>query len=256
MRAYKQAGYDTLFTRSAPFFTVYPSMIGAAGFERHVQEGYDWKKGDKPVALLDSPTNPQGHILGPHRMWMHPIIWDAVYHNNVYGLGLDNTSAIGHDVVCGSYSKLLGLNGIRVGWLATNDSLLFERMKDLVTAEYCGLSTASTMILLQYLGDPCFPFYWYSFEQNARYKLDFNRGEWSKLEKYFDGHPVSKVGMFYYAHADSSCKRLLDKAGVLYMLGSKLGHSDDFIRINLGQDNKLIKKAVAAVLKSAKAAPN
>jgi aspartate/methionine/tyrosine aminotransferase len=243
LRTLKQRGHNTCFTRTAPYFSIYPSMIKAAGFERHVTEGHDIFPGDKCIGLIDSPTNPQG-IFVSGRVFTDPVIWDAVYHNKVY-TSERRHEIPGHDIVVGSYSKLLGINGIRVGWIAFNDDSLYNDLYKNVTAEYCGLSHASTHILLTVLKE----FYWEQFEQNARYQLDFNRGEWSKLEKYFGDHPVSKVGMFYYAYMDKACKKLMEKSGVLWMPGTTLGADDDFGRINLGQDNRLILNAVKEVLK-------
>jgi aspartate/methionine/tyrosine aminotransferase len=245
MRAYQQLGSNVLFTRTPPYFTLYPAMIRAAGFTDHRMEADNRKPSDSPVALIDSPTNPEGLLIGPSRIWLHPIIWDAVYHNNVYS---PNATPINHDVMVGSYSKLLGLNGIRVGWIATDDTALHDKMASLVTAEYCGLSHASTYLLLELLNK----FHWNEFEKNARYRLNYNREEWAKLEKYFEGHPVGPVGMFYYARMDKPCKKLMEKAGVLWMPGTSLGADDDHGRFNLGQDNKLIRTAVKAILKADK----
>jgi aspartate/methionine/tyrosine aminotransferase len=246
LRTYRQMGKDAVFTRTPPYFAIYPAMIEAAGFTKHVTEGGFRPQGDNPVAVIDSPSNPQGLFLHG-RVFSDPVIWDAVYHSRVYAepISLEHT---GHDVMVGSYSKLLGINGIRVGWIAMDDEWLYNRMAKLVTAEYCGLSHPSSYILLELLNK----FYWDQFEMNARYKLNYNREEWSKLEKYFEGHPVSPVGMFYYANMDKSCKKLMEKAGILYMSGTSLGTDDNHGRFNLGQDNKLIKNAVKSILKADK----
>jgi aspartate/methionine/tyrosine aminotransferase len=246
LRAYRQSSYNVAFTRTPPYFSIYPSMIEAAGFKRHAYEGDKKFEGDNPVALIDSPTNPHG-IFIQGRIFTDPIIWDAVYHNRVYAEPI-MLRYPGHDVVVGSYSKLLGINGIRVGWIATDDLFIYDKMARLVTAEYCGLSHASSVILLDLLKN----FHWDSFEQNARYRLNCNREEWSKLEKFFEGQPVSPVGMFYYARMDKSCKKLMKKAGVLWMPGTSLRTDDSHGRFNLGQDNKLIKNAVKSVLKADK----
>lgn len=238
MRAYSQAGHHVLCTRPAPFFTIYPSMIAAAGFTEH-RQNLEVTPGS--IFLIDSPSNPEGKFVRVG--WDTFTIWDAVYHNNVYTDG--KQKSIWHDVAVGSYSKLTGLNGIRVGWVATNNSIVYERMKSLVTAEYCGISHADSTILLNCLDG----IEWDIFELNARYRLDSNRTEWSKLEKFFDGQPVNSVGMFYYGKIDKSAKKLMEKAGVKYMPGSSLGTSDDFARFNLGQENKILKDAVKAILR-------
>ena len=234
--------YEYCIVRPPPYFRFYPSMIQAAGLQilerdnNHVDGVY----------LVDSLSNPEGKFSSMERNDLRsPIVWDGVYFGNVYAPGIHPKPV--HDVLVGSYSKLTGLNGLRVGWIACNDPSGYQIMKRLVTAEYCGISAASTKIILDTAGRMN-PTLWTIFEKTANYKLDFNRGEWSKLEKYFGNVPVNKYGMFYYAPTDKSCRRLLEKSGVIWSPGSHLGTSDDFGRFNLGQDCRLIKNAVKAIL--------
>jgi aspartate/methionine/tyrosine aminotransferase len=247
LRAYKKKGYNTAFTRSSPYFPIYPAMIESAGL-KHVTEGDDRNEGDRPVALLDSPTNPHGTIVSDGGGLNIPTIWDAVYHSRVYTSG--NYKPITCEAIVGSYSKLLGLNGLRTGWIATNDPLLYERLKSLVTAEYCGLSSASTTILLRLLSQYQDNNWWAGFEHLARRNLNDNRSEWSKVEKFFGGMSTSPNGMFYYSYMDKACKKLMAKSNIIWTVGSACGHNDDFGRFNLGQDVNMIRDAVKDILKN------
>lgn len=243
MRAFGHMGFNAVKTSKPPYFSLYPGMVEAANME-HITEVGNWGT-DEYVSLIDSPSNPLGHTAFVENVKYPPsVIWDAVYHNNIYtrgGLGI-----IPHDIVCGSYSKLTGLNGIRIGWVATNDDLLGDALGNLVTSEYCGLSAASTHILLACLED----LDWDMFETNARFRLDMNRTEWQKVSKFFGGRPVPIHGMFYYSDIDEAAKKLMAKAHVYYQSGAKMGTDDDFARFNLGQDNYLITDAVKAILKA------
>jgi len=217
-------------------------MVAASGL-KHVEEDYTLGMNGNTVNLLDFPSNPLG-LTSQIGYVKDPLIIDGVYLNRVYGpviYGLPR-----HDVMVGSYSKLLGINGIRLGWLATNDDMLAERFRDLVTAEYCGLSTASTDIVLHTLQG----FDWDRFEQSAQMRLDHNRSEWSKLERFFSGTPVLSNGMFYYAPMDKKAQEIFEKAGVIWTKGSTMGTDDGFARFNLGQDNETIEQAIRAVLKA------
>ena len=242
-------------TNSPPYFPLYPGMALAAGL-RHIttEKEFNDMRGWETVFLLDTPANPSGLHAGLPEWYKGGgfVIWDAVYHNWVYSSILP--PAPEHDIAVGSFSKLTGLNGIRIGWIATNNDWVAERVAKLIAAEYCGLSRPSKVILLslldQYNVEP--EHRWGAFEKAARYNLDFNRGEWAKLERYFGGTPVPVNGMFFYSEMDESAKRLFEKAGVLYQLGSKCGTSDDFGRFNLGQDCALVQNAVKAVLKQDK----
>lgn len=241
LRAMKQRGKNVCYTRDAPWYLRYPSMIRASDLI-HLEENQEIDP-EEGVVLLDIPSNPQGFTSGI-RFNLAPVILDAVYFNRVYLSGAF-VPVIAHDVLCGSYSKLLGLNGLRVGWIATNDDLLAERIKDLIVGEYCGISVASVEILKNVL----FDFDWDLFETIAKSNLDNNREEWSKLEKFFEGRPVTVNGMFYYGKMDSKCQELLVKSGISWTKGSDLGTYDGWGRINLGQDCDLIRKAVAEVLR-------
>lgn len=239
LRAYRQQGYIFCRTREAPYYARFPGMIEAAGME-HMQSEFA-----NSVLLIDLPTNPTGTFLSGIKFHKGPIILDAVYYNNVY-CGKNPRPGYGHNVLTGSYSKLLGINGIRLGWIATDDDLLADRITKLIIAEYCGLSVPGTTLLKTYLGPD---FDWDSFESKSKTYLDFNREEISKLEKYFGGEPVPKLGMFYYAPMDKACKKLMEKAGIIWTKGSLMGTDDNFGRLNVGQDINLTKEAVKNILK-------
>lgn len=242
MRAFASLGFGTVKTSEPPYFSLYPGMIKAAAMN-HITDRAGWGL-DEFVELIDSPSNPRGNIALVTDVKNRPsTILDAVYHNRVYTNGTIGT--VPHDIVCGSYSKLTGLNGIRVGWIATNDDLLALEIQSLVTSEYCGISFPSTHILLNTLDQ----FDWDQFELNARFRLDMNRDEWAKVTRYF-ARNVNPNGMFYYTELDTSAKKLLAKAGILYQCGSKMDHTGQHGRFNLGQSNELIREAVKAILKA------
>jgi aspartate/methionine/tyrosine aminotransferase len=253
-KLYRETGFCA--TEGPPYFRLYPDMIRAAGMERldchsmSYLESLGMRYKTNMVLLIDSPSNPLGVFSTQKKdLRNNPIIWDHTYFNRIYCPG--NHPQPDHDILVGSYGKLTGLNGLRVGWLATNDSLLYERLRTLVAAEYCGISAPSTKIILEtaglFNGDQ-----WATFELKANLALDGSRGEWSKLEKFFGNRPVIPVGMFYYAPIDTSCRRLLEKSNIVWSPGSILGTTDDFGRFNLGQDPKMVKLAVKTILKNDK----
>lgn len=245
-------GKTICVTRPAPYFRLYPKMIDAAGLI-HLWDVWPNLIEDNKhnlVYLVDSLSNPTGTFSQQAKdKYNNPIIWDAVYFGNIYAPGFHPQPQ--HDVLVGSYSKLTGLNGLRVGWIATNNERLYEDMRGLVTAEYCGISAASTKVILDTAGRFT-DLDWKFFETTAQKYLDYNREEFSKLEKYFGGKPVEPYGMFYYADVDSKCKELLEKSGIIWSPGSQLGTDDRFGRFNVGQDVQVVKEAVQAVLKNDK----
>lgn len=245
LRAYAQMGYKYCMTRQAPYYIRYPKMIESAGLTR-ISDNSRYPI-QKTVGMLDLPSNPIGLMNNLKPANSIPIILDAVYLNEVY-MNPILIDVPPHDVLVGSYSKLLGINGIRLGWMATNDDVLAAKMGELVTSEYCGLSTASQEILKSALTD----FDWDSYGPYARFKLDLNRENFQKLEKYFGETPITGIGMFYYAPTDKKCRELLNKANIHYTPGSAMGTTDEFGRFNLGQDNQIVDQAVKAILKADK----
>lgn len=251
LTAFDRDEYTSVMTSEAPFFRMYPGLIKNCGYshaEIPLSDTLPLSRYSKSIVLLDSPSNPQNIIhnfsnMAAAELAGHTVVWDTVYHTRAY-VGQVMPDPVKHTVNVGSYSKLTGLNGIRVGWIATNDPLYWERVKETVGNEYCGLSSGQYKILKTILTD----FDWELFEIKAQSNLDDNRIQWSKLEKYFGGKAVDPIGMFYYGPADAACKRLMDKAGVLYTLGSKCHHNDDYVRINIGQDMDVVKTAVQKIL--------
>lgn len=246
LRAYQMIGFEFCITAPPPYFRLYPGMIKSAG----LIQSDELVEGFSKVYLVDSLSNPLGKFSQMKKdLRNSPIIWDSVYYGNVYSPG--NHPQPEHDVLVGGYGKLTGLNGLRTGWIATNDHLFYERMKQLVSVEYCGMSVPSTKVILETVGKFT-KRHWELFEKSANNKLDLNREEWSKLEKYFGDVPVGPFGMFYYAPIDKHCETLLTKSNIVWSSGSELGTSDDFGRFNLGQDCSLVRKAVKEVLKNDK----
>jgi|ERR1700687_2170443 len=245
LRSFCQSrGIKECVTRKPPYFRLYPHMIRSAGMYQTYEEAY----GIDRVFLVDSLSNPLGTFSEMKKDSVKsPIIWDSVYYGNVYAPG--NHPQPDHDVLVGSYSKLTGLNGLRIGWIACNDPSGYEKMKNLVTAEYCGISATSTKIVMETVGKLSSK-QWEEFEYKAQLNLDYNREEFSKLEKFFGDTPVGKYGMFYYAPIDGACLKLLIDSGIVWSPGSHLGDTNDFARFNIGQDVKLIKEAVATILKN------
>ncbi len=243
LRAFKQQGSEYCFTREAPWYLRYPGMIRSSGL-KHLSGNFYRTLPD--VYLMDIPSNPLGitksiDTLAPR------IVLDAVYFNEVY-MSDAITPLPPHDILVGSYSKLLGLNGLRIGWVACDDDFLSEQLKTLITNEYCGLCVAGTEILKNILHN----FNWDLFENLARRNLDANREEWSKLTRFFGDYQIPVNGMFYYSPIDQKAKKLLEKSDIIWTKGSELGTTNEFGRFNLGQDNELTQKAVNAILKNDK----
>lgn len=248
LRAYFQHGFKYCLTDRPPYFSLYPDMIKNSGLI-HLNQDFARAGNAGKVLLIDSPANPTGVVTEVTKSEDSDveIVWDAVYHNRVYTIS-NNLPIPSHDIMVGSYSKLLGLNGIRMGWVATDDDELAKTLGQVITAEYVGLSYASTNLLLDVMSNMD----WNQFEIEAKEALMRNKAEWKKVIKYFGNQEVPLNGMFYYSYLDNAAKELLEAAGVQYMPGSAMGATDDYGRFNLGQDCAVIEDAVKSILETDK----
>lgn len=188
------------------------------------------------IGLIDSPENPMGKQFtggNPQR-----DIWDGVYHNKVYTKRLDLQPK--HKYFVGSYSKLLGLAGMRIGFIATNDSLAYEGLLAESRNELTGISRPSQDLIVQILSRLDLD----KFTMDGANDLADNKYEFTKLEYLFDGQPVNEVGMFYCAKVDPKARNLLDKCGVGYVM-----LDDDTIRLSMGQTKKITQEGIQYILK-------
>lgn len=242
MRAlYGNCGGMVYFT--APYFTYYPEMATKNGMIMIDTDQSIDSRGF--MEIIDSPSNPEGLI----RLHDHPnarfVVWDGVYHNPVYSKFM--RTGPNHDVMIGSFGKLLGINGIRLGWIGVEKEGLYEKIAAELRAESLGVSVPSQEIVLDIFKSIDLNI----FMSLAGSMIDDNRVEMTKLE-YLGSHKVSMNGMFFWTQMDNKALQLLDTVGVQYVKGSTCGKDDSYVRINLAQDRALTKAMVKAVLKEDK----
>ena len=236
----------TAISFESPYFSHYPDMAARAGYYR-VSGGLT---GLDYIRLIDSPSNPQGIIKandGLASAMAKYVIWDGVYHNDVYCKNLNFKPA--HDFYIGSVGKMLGIPGIRLGWIAFDDTVnkATKKPADIAIAqeiysETLGVSGASQISAIKIISETNMDY----FLKSAASLVDSNRELMTGLE-YLSGTKVPDNGMFFYVQTDSSVRALFDRVGVTYIPGEKIGSTEDFIRLNLAQTNDLTKKMVMAI---------
>ena len=239
LRHFKSRGGTTVHT-SKYGYPSYEEMIKRAGLERirnlnNVPANIVYAM-SRNVRLIDSPSNPMGdHFTGGDPSC---DIWDSVYHNKIY----TNNTAIQpqHNIHIGSYSKLLGVAGARVGYIATNDLLLYEALVQESRNDLTGPSRPSQKFILDILDKVDLDV----FMKLGNIDLCHNKEEFLKLEYLFDGQPVNEIGMFYSPKADVKAVEILDKAGVEYV---RL--DSETIRLSMGQTKEITKNGIKAILK-------
>jgi aspartate/methionine/tyrosine aminotransferase len=225
-------------------FPYYPAIIEKNNYKHKIGLYRNHEKqlnSSSAVGLVDSPSNPAGDLLlySDHK---NNIIWDSVYHNPVYV----NTIPVipDHRVNCGSYSKVFGLTGVRVGWIATNSQEDYEAFRDENLYELCTVSVPSQELLLDIFDNMDLN----NFMRSAKYRVNNNREMWDRIKGLFDNQEVPENGMFYPAWADPIAYKLLDKLGFTYVEMDNKG-KDKYLRFNLAQTNDITNQAVRYLIK-------
>lgn len=194
------------------------------------------------ITLVASPSNPDGAVC-PFR---DVDIWDSAYSSKVYGSPKFSHVPKSYKVMCGSLGKSLGLTGLRLGWVSTDDDGIASSLKNYIVTTYVGLSGPSMEIsqsILSNLNQD-------RFERVASSYIDNNREEVQRLVTKFGQGNVPIRGMFATLELGKAEKKALDKAEIKWQPGSSWGADDNWARLSLGQDRELTRKAIRAALKN------
>lgn len=220
-------------------YPYYNDMIKRAGLIRKEDDGLKLS-GNNEFRLIDSPSNPKGmqingsHIEDPY----NNDIWDSVYHNKIYTEDL--SSYPDHAIMVGSYSKLLGVTGVRIGFVATQNEIEYRALLDWHTKETAAVSLPSQLLVLDILKNIDLG----RFLSDGKSYLDYNKERFQEIEYLFDNQPVQKNGMFYCAFINKKNKQILDDCGINYIV-----LENDYLRLNLGQTKEKVDEAIKTVLK-------
>ena len=230
-------------------YPFYESMISKAGLTR---QSINHKNTDTEVnkemltslnkwALIDSPHNPSGRVYSVNVL-SKSIIWDATYHIPTYLRDKDmDKKPYMPQIVVGSFGKMLGITGVRLGFIAMSnpfifDKILYDNLMEKATASHVGQLmledvyrniNVDTLMLV------------------GRDALDRNRSELSKLEG-LTGTPVSENGMFYLFQSDQKLVNIFNEANIIFTT-FKTG-SDLYIRLNGAQTLENTQEMVKRVL--------
>jgi aspartate/methionine/tyrosine aminotransferase len=225
-------------------FPCYPQMVYAAGVEWVHSDGRALSPGERAIHLTASPSNPDGSIKTDGDA--ECTIWDACYHNEIYTSPVASQILARPDHICmvGSLGKVTGLNGMRLGWVATDDDVLAMEIETRHYDMTLGPNTISMAIGNNFFKRVDVD----SFMNRAWNHLCDNRTQLQRLE-YLFGAPVQQYGMFWFTEADRKARALLQKVGVGVIEGRSCGGTRDQVRITVGQTRDLTREMVLAVLK-------
>lgn len=238
------------------YFRMYPGIAKIHGLEHKVAEKVNPSYyGAGEIGIIDSPSNPEGKLTA-NSAWDIGTVWDAAYYTPTYCGYRNDQNALrcikvipNHDAMAGSLSKLTGLNGLRIGWLATNNDDLFRKAYKYVEHDLCGASNPSQQAALQILKTVDLQ----EFYVESKALLDTNRDSMSRLSHIFGNQPIFQTGMYALFEVDLKLARLLEKASVNTLSGQSIGDTKrDSVRFNLANSARSTKAMVQAIIKADK----
>lgn len=225
------------------YFPYYPEIIKKNGLEQVLGHTNKTARVDGEYKLIDMPSNPTGSMSQSYFNYFDTI-WDSVYYNPVY-INSPRLALKAHRVMVGSLSKVLGLTGLRIGWIATDSEMDYKRYTSDNLHESCTISVPSQELAIDILENVNRR----HFFRQANTSVNYNRESLNRIKHLFDGQEVQNNGMFYGVFADDKATKILEKANVSYVTLTEDGQRN-FIRFNLGQNNLITEHAVKAVLKA------
>jgi aspartate/methionine/tyrosine aminotransferase len=226
------------------YFPFYRGMIQVSGLiqidrlEKNKYLGFGVPE-NSFIELVDCPSNPEG-IVNP---FIDADIFDGAYCSLPYNVG--KIVPRKWKIYVGSLSKTLGLSGLRIGWVATDDEEVARDLERFIAASYIGLSTLSMDVAEEVLNTLDQD----QFETKAASYLDSNREEMQKIQTKFGQGEVPVRGMFTILQLGKVERKALEKANIKWQIGSTWGEDDTWARLSLGQTRELTKAAVKATLK-------
>lgn len=203
---------------------------------------------ENPVAgatyVTASPSNPEGEIKTFTEPVDGNIIWDMAYGTLAYSkipyIYPKHTAAVG------SLGKTVGIPGLRLGWIASEDPIFIKNCWENMIHNTIGYSTLSyaQADLITVNSD-----FLISATTLAGGYIDDNRETMRKLEYLSEERAVPENGMFWWTKPSTALLKYFEKNKTTYVNGSVCGGDNSFIRVSLGQKRKATKDMVASILR-------
>jgi aspartate/methionine/tyrosine aminotransferase len=240
--AFKQQGKTNVVHR-VPYWPSYPTLARSQGL------GFNVTANAQSITCITSPNNPDGY---QDMAQTECDVWDAAYAHPLYGWkGLYPRAR----VAVYSAAKQLGLSGLRVGWLCTNEPELALAAGHLIEITTSGVSLPSQAYLaecLKAMRDPGQVQALTSGEFAAQAQLLANGSSFltyllDVCEGGAKGVPLTGSGMFAWFRAKEPAKfaKALVLAKVKLVTGEACGATEPgWYRMSMGHDYEVTARAL------------
>lgn len=201
--------------------------------------------------VINTPHNPTGYLMSPEtyrEVWQFAqsrgifLFSDEVYRESEYDPSEKLTAGCDlgkFGVSLGVMSKTYGLAGLRIGWIATQNRDLYQKishLKDYTTICSSAPSEFLAELALRHR------------EKLADRSLEIITGNLALLDVFFARHPDQfswikpKAGPIAFPQllgqdVDSFCDRLVKELGVMLLPGTVYDHPGNHFRIGFGRIN-------------------
>lgn len=234
-----------------PFWPSLPGLVRRAELDFY-KSVPDYQR-HLTAELITLPNNPTGvDVKFISTTGMNGVIWDAVYASPLYGDYKPITHA---DVVVGSFSKIYGLSGIRVGWAAFRNPAAASAASLYTETTTSGVSTVAQAYALDFLNvlNKERPFF-EKLRGLAANTLMANAGVFNQYIRPFvhsvSGVPAGLGGMFaWFAPAQPEVFAKALEAARIDLVDGKHAGVPGFYRMNMGLPKDTFEAAVIALYK-------
>jgi aspartate/methionine/tyrosine aminotransferase len=216
------------------YWPTHPTLAALQGMRFEVVDEDSFHDYDA-LHLLTGPNNPDGSFLTAERQ---VDVWDAAYASKLYGW--DGVVPFNR-ISTWSLAKMMGLSGLRVGWLVTGEKALYEAARHYMEKTSSGVSRLSQKLAAGLLRSlRVYPEARALYIQQGQLKLQQNADRlMDSLSTMFVSAQGANQGRGMYIWA-----QLLDPdkfheasrlSGVHVLNGNTCGASAEFVRISCGQ---------------------
>ncbi|HVF26138.1 MAG TPA: aminotransferase class I/II-fold pyridoxal phosphate-dependent enzyme [Anaerolineales bacterium] len=201
--------------------------------------------------VINTPHNPTGYLMSRadyeavHEFAQENnllLFSDEVYRESEYDTAERLAAACDlgeHAVSLGVTSKTYGLAGLRIGWIATKNKIVYEKMASL--KDYTTICNSAPSEFLAEMGMR-------NRQKLAQRNLDIIKNNLTVIDNLFKSH----ADLFSWARpragsmgfprllkgdVEAFCDHLVRKAGVLLLPGSMYDDSHNHFRLGLGRNN-------------------